>query len=347
MKKVLLIALCVAVFAAIAMADGVTYAPNTVGGIGRGTAVDKLGAHNNNGRGCAGCHAPHSGFRGNGGNAGTYAGTNAPDPNAGNDALWGQDLTPLYGYSLNMGDRGAYVETLPTEANFAVADEEIRGIMMCLSCHDGNIAKGAMMQKKSWEQANNLLPANAYGPNDIPTLLGNDGTTAGNYNNDHPVGTMATLGALGVSSRFTVGTCGTAPNTFACLSTADAAYLEFMGNYGAFQLIPGRASFIVIPSGATTATNAFVVCTTCHTPHTMYTYKAGTTTGSKVGLGNNTFDTANVYPTYFFINAPYNPGAAPAVNQASSATQFCRQCHFSGAGGSNEATGIHGVTTQY
>ena len=347
MKRVLLIALCLAVFASIAVAQ-VTYAPGTVGGIGRSAPVDKLGAHNNNGRGCSGCHAPHSGFRGNGGNAGTYTGTNAPDPNAGNDALWGEDLTPLYGYTLAMGDNGQYVETLPTEASFKVADEEIRGIMMCLSCHDGNIAKGAMMQNRSWEQANGLLPANAYGPNDIPTLLGNDGTTAGNYNNDHPVGVQATLKAVGVSSRFTVTTCGTAPNTFDCLTTADAAYLEFMGNYGAFQLIPGRASFVAIPKGATTADTAYVVCTTCHTPHTMYTFKASSsTTGGKVGLGGGTYDTSGVYPTYFFINAPYNPGAAPAVNQASSATQFCRQCHFSGAGGSNEASGIHGVTTQY
>src|SRR5919109_4469108 len=209
MKKLLLLALCVAVFTSIAMAQ-VTYAPNTTGGIGRSAPVDKLGAHNNNGRGCAGCHAPHSGFRGNGGNAGTYSGSNASDPNAGSDALWGQDLTPLYGASLAMGDSGRFVETLPTEADFAVGDEEIRGIMMCLSCHDGNIARGAMMQNRSWEQANGLLPASAYGPNDIPTLLGSDGTPAGNYNNDHPVGRQATLKAVGVSSRFTVTTCGTA-----------------------------------------------------------------------------------------------------------------------------------------
>jgi hypothetical protein len=345
MKKMLFIALCLAFFASMAVAQ-VTYAPGTVGGIGTTTPVDKLGAHNNNGRGCAGCHAPHSGSHGNGGNAGVYSGTNTPDPNTGNDALWGEDLTPLYGYTLAMGDNGQYVETLPTEADFEVGNEEIRGIMMCLSCHDGNIAKGAMMTGISWEKENGLLPDNAYGPNPIPTWLGNDGTTAGNYNNDHPVGQMATLGAVNVASRFTVTTCGTT-TTYACLTTADAAYLEFMQNYGAFQLVPGRTSFIVIPAGATDATTAYVVCTTCHTPHTMYTYKASTTAGAKVGLGGGTYDTSGVYPTYWFINAPYNPGAAPAVNQASSATQFCRQCHFSGAGGSNEASGIHGVTTQY
>jgi len=339
MKKLVLILLCVAVFASIAMAQ-VTYAPGTTGGIGRTTPIDKLGAHNNGGRGCTGCHAPHSGGLGGGGNAATN-GAAFNDPNSGNDALWGQDLTPLYGYTLKMGDNGQYVETLPAAKNFAVADEEIRGIMMCLSCHDGNIAKGAMMTNQSYEQKQNLLPA-VYGPNPIPTLLGNDGTTAGNYNNDHPVGQQATLKAVGVSSRFTVTTCGTAPSTYACLTTTDAAYLEFMGNYGAPSLVPGRASFVVIPEGATTADTAYVVCTTCHTPHTMYTYSAGNTPGGKVAG-----KTSGVYPTYFFINAPYNPGSNPAANQASSATQFCRQCHFTGAGGSNEGSGIHGVTTQF
>jgi len=46
-------------------------------------------------------------------------------------------------------------------------------------------------------------------------------------------------------------------------------------------------------------------------------------------------------PTFFFIAAPYNAGADTANGtKASSATQFCRQCHFSGPGGANEASGI-------
>jgi cytochrome c553 len=118
-----------------------------------------------------------------------------------------------------------------------------------------------------------------------------------------------------------------------------------MQAYGGFQLY--QSSKMVLPASNPVPAAAFVVCTTCHTPHTMYTYKASTSTGGKVGLGGGVYDTANVYPTYWFISAPYNPGAAPAVNQASSATQFCRQCHFSGAGGSNEASGISGVTTKY
>ena len=41
------------------------------------SSVDVLGAHNNQGRGCAGCHAPHSGSFGSGhggaSDAGNYA----------------------------------------------------------------------------------------------------------------------------------------------------------------------------------------------------------------------------------------------------------------------------------
>ena len=330
MKKVILVSLLVLFVASLAMAQA-TYVSGVTGApIGKTTPIDKLGAHNNGGRGCVGCHAPHSGAAGNGGNVGS--GTTVDTANAGNDALWGQDLGPLYGYQLKMGDNGSYVTTLPASSAFAVADEEIRGIMMCLSCHDGNIAKGAMMTNKSWTQAAGLLPA-TYGTKPIPTLLGNDGTAAGNYNNDHPVGPSATLGAVGVASRFTV--------TGGKYATSDAAYLEFIGNYGAPTFF-GRTP-PVLPTGfvdGTAPTGAYVVCTTCHTPHTMYTSNAS---GSNkiAGLSSGTF------PSFFFIAAPYNPSATPGATQASSATQFCRQCHFTGAGGSNEGSNIHGVTTAF
>ena len=327
MKKALFILLCVVVFASLAMAQ-VTYTKGT--GIGATTPIDKLGAHENGGRGCTGCHAPHSGAAGNGGNVGT--GTTVDTANAGNDALWGQDLGPLYGATLNMGDNGQYKTTLPASTAFAVADEEIRGIMMCLSCHDGNIAKGAMMVNQSWEQRAGLLPA-TYGAKPIPTLLGNDGTAAGNYNNDHPVGPQATLGKVGVASRFVV--------TGGKYSTTDAQYLEFITNYGAPTFF-GRTP-PVLPTGfvdGSAPTNAYIVCTTCHTPHTMYTSSASAT-NKIAGLS------AGVFPSFFFIAAPYNPSAQPTPAQASSATQFCRQCHFTGAGGSNEGSNIHGVTTAF
>ncbi|HYN15200.1 MAG TPA: hypothetical protein VES66_05355 [Terriglobales bacterium] len=331
MNKMLLIILCIVALAGYAMAQNPTYAPGSTGGI---HGVDKLGAHNNGGRGCTGCHAPHSGAAGAGGNVGT--GTVVDTTNAGNDALWGQDLGPLYGYQLKMGDNGQFVETLPASSAFAVGSDEIRGIMMCLSCHDGNIARGAMMTNQSWEQKFGLLPTGAggqplYGSKPIPTLLGNDGTAAGNYNNDHPVGIQATLGRVGVASRWTI--------VAGKYTTTDAAYLQFIANYGAPTFF-GRTPPVLSPLDTTTPTNAYLVCTTCHTPHTMYTFSASSS--NKIA-GNS----SGVYPTYFFLVAPYNPGSQPTPFQASSATQFCRQCHFSGAGGSNEASGIMNVTTAF
>ena len=49
-----------------------------------------------------------------------------------------------------------------------------------------------MMKNQVYE----TLPA-TYGTNTIPTLLGNDGTTDGDYLNDHPVGLNASVGCGG------------------------------------------------------------------------------------------------------------------------------------------------------
>ncbi len=333
MKKLFFLALCMLVFAALATAQ--TYTEGS--GI---TGIDKLGAHQNGGRGCVGCHAPHSGARGNGGNA---ISGDVTDPDTGNFALWGEDMGPLYGQTLGFGDNGDYDITLPANQE---ADESITtGVMMCLSCHDGNIAKGAMMTNQSYEQAIGVLPA-TYGSLPIPTLLGADGTADGNYKNDHPIGPKATLGAVGVASRLVLSTCGT--NATPCLlpNTANTQFMNFMGHYGAFNITQksgtnysgGRTTGVVIPAGATDATTAYVVCTTCHTPHSMYTFSGNVRNSA----------TSGTYPTYFFISAPYNPGA-PITDgtKASSATQFCRQCHFTGAGGSNEGSNINSVDTQF
>src|SRR5690242_14500810 len=237
MKKVMLVAMIVLV-AAFAMAQNPTYTAGN--GI---TGVDKLGAHQNGGRGCVGCHAPHSGAAGAGGNA--ITGQTIDTTNAGNGYLWGQDLGPLYGYTLTQGDKftggATYTTVLPAAAQFSSMPEEISDIMTCLSCHDGNIAKGAMMTNKSYEQAAGLLPTGLYGPNAIPTLLGNDGTTAGNYYNDHPVGPQATLGAVGVAANFTytVGGCTWHGVASDCLKIAGTAtnYQAFANHYGAPNII--------------------------------------------------------------------------------------------------------------
>jgi hypothetical protein len=332
MKKALLVTMIVLVGVGLAMAQ----VPQTTN-----LTTDILGAHLVYGRGCVACHAPHSGARGNGGSAATGGGP-VTDPNTGNFALWGQDLGPLYNQTLNFGDEGGFAITLPADS---VTNESLTtGVMMCLSCHDGNIAKGAMMTNRSWEKDMGLLPA-GYGPNPIPTLLGSDGTANGNYQNDHPIGPLASLGALGQTSHFqyVAGGCTSHGATVDCLQPlpSDANYLAFINHYGSFNVTMGSTTYpaggrvnpLVLPT--TNVADAYLVCTTCHTPHSMYTF-GGTAGGVK-----------GTYPTYFFLAAPYNPGATPTYNQASSATQFCRQCHFTGAGGANEGSGIMSVTTKF
>jgi len=69
---------------------------------------DVLGAHLNYGRGCAACHAPHSGAWGNGTNK-------SGDTTAGDVALWGQDVGNLVGKTLTFGGTGpgsGFSETL-------------------------------------------------------------------------------------------------------------------------------------------------------------------------------------------------------------------------------------------
>jgi len=315
------------------------------------TGIDILGAHNNGGRGCAGCHATHSGAAGSGGNP-LQTGYST-DTQSGSDALFGQDVSPLFGQSLTFGHDGnggnGYLEILPTQAAaYTTNTDELRGIMMCLACHDGAIAKGQMMQGVSWEQARGLLPPGVYGPNGIPTLLGNDSGdgNSSKYGNDHPVGSAATLGALHLvsanggkpSDPLTVTiTNGTITNIVA---TGGSSYAAFATNYG-YPAIAGSSWEwgFHLPEGSTDAATAFMTCTTCHNQHVMYIYQApkGKQGGSAIANGT--------YPTFFFVNGPYNPGAGNNdPKMAASTTQFCRQCH---TGEQNEAYGVTNIQTAF
>ena len=338
MKKLTLVTIVVLFAAAFALGQTYTSGTGLVG-------YDVLGAHNNGGRGCAGCHAPHSGAAGGGGNVATN-GAAFNDPLSGSNALFGQDVTPLYSQTLTFGN--GYVEALPSEAAaYTTNQDELRGIMMCLACHDGVIAKGQMMSGQSWEQSSGILPPGVYGTRPIPTLLGNDsgnGNTSG-YGNDHPVGTQATLGAL----RLVSANGGAATDSLKVTITngaisnivpQSASYVAFAANYG-FPAIAGSAWEwgVALPNGSTDASTAFLTCTTCHNQHVMYIYQAprGKQTTAKIAGGT--------YPTYFFINGPYNPGTGnnnPKL--AASTTQFCRQCH---TGESNEAMGVNSVATSF
>src|SRR3974390_2777581 len=123
MKKLALVLMFVLAFAGLMMAQNWS------------STVDVLGAHQNQGRGCAGCHAPHSGSFGSG-----HGGA----ADAGSYALWGQDASPLYGKSIAFGDGGTYTEVLP--GSITRRRQEVGGILLCLSCHDGNLTPSNMLQ---------------------------------------------------------------------------------------------------------------------------------------------------------------------------------------------------------
>jgi len=294
MKNILFIALLLLATAGFAAAQ-----------IGAAPSSDVLGAHLNYGRGCAACHAPHSGVYGNG-NAKTA------DASAGTVALWGEDLGSLYGKPLQIGSTDGttgFAEVLPTSLTAGTPD--VAGVLMCLSCHDGNYATGAMMKNQVFEP----LPA-TYGNTPIPTLLGRDGTTTGNYLNDHPVGLNAVMGCGG-----TYDWDCTIDGTGKVLMTG-ANSSKFVTNYG----------FFVRPS----AYNAkpVVMCTTCHNQHLMNVVKVKT--GATSGLPSG------IYATMFFIRAPYNPASGTAGSNQTA--QFCRQCH---GGEANEMNGGLTIPTTF
>lgn len=302
MKKAMLLVMFILALAGFMMAQTWT------------SPVDVLGAHQNQGRGCAGCHAPHSGSFGSG-----HGGA----ADAGSYALWGQDASPLYGATVAFGDNGRYIEVLPS--SISSGSQEVGGILLCLSCHDGNLTQSNMMQNWSWEQQIGLLTNTTYGSQHIPTLLGNDGTAAGNYTNDHPVGQNATIstanGLVWANNAFTV--------------TPGTPYAQFVANYGWPALAPGKWSK---PYGVNGAGQPYVLCTTCHNQHVMTVYTAST--ASPIAG-----QTSGYYATFFFINGPYNPNIQGTyTTQAASTTQFCRQCHF---GEANESNNTNNITTKF
>jgi hypothetical protein len=287
MKRNLLIALFVLCCASFAVAQN-TWSPST----------DVLGAHLNYGRGCAGCHAPHSGAYGNGA-------AKTADPTSGNVALWGEDVGSLYGQTITSGG-GGYVEILPTSMTNT---SDVSGMLTCLSCHDGNYAKGAMMKNAIYESVAGIAGYGTY--NTIPTLLGNDGTSVGNYLNDHPVGNNAIIGCGGQYNwdcTITNGKINVPSGT---------NFAKFITNYG----------FFVSP-GVNSTPAPIVVCTTCHNQHLMNVVKV--TNGASSGLATG------YYQTMFFVRAPYNPGSTTAGSNETA--QFCRQCHGGEANESNNGT---------
>lgn len=270
MKKALLLALLVAMAASLALAQ-IPQAPQSTS--------DTLGAHLGYGRGCIMCHAPHSGPAGNNA-AGVATSTGAT-------ALWGENLTPLYGLTLNFGG-GGYPVTLPANQasvnSLGIGDPTVI-VIFCLSCHDGNVATGSMMKGYTVE----TLPIVG---GTAPTLLNSAAAGSAGYANDHPVGPTAAIG------------CGTT-YTWDCtitngkISMNGAKSSIFVTNYG----------FAVSPI-AYNGTTPVVTCTTCHNQHYETIY-SGTMGGVK-----------GYYQTMFFLRGYYNPNTG-----GNNSAQFCRQCH--------------------
>jgi cytochrome c553 len=245
---------------------------------------DVLGAHLNYGRGCTACHAPHSGSY----SGGTSGSAMTSSSSAGRVALWGDDVSGLYGKTLTT-DGGKFTEVLP--ASLSANTPDVAGILTCLGCHDGNYATNAMMKNKVYES----LPA-TYGTAAVPTLIGNS-AMAGSYLSEHPLGLKAALSCGGTHWDCT--------NSGGIISMRGAASSHFVSNYG----------FFVKPAAYNGS--AVITCVTCHDEHSMNVVRI--TNGSTSGLPTG------YYATMFFLRAPYNPASGnPNSNQTS---QFCRQCH--------------------
>jgi cytochrome c553 len=256
-------------------------------------STDILGAHLNYGRGCSACHASHSGAAG-------IADAESADTDSGVQGLWGTNANGLYGKAIATGG-GAYVEVLP--GSMTATTPDVAGVLVCLSCHDGNFAKNSMMKNKLYE----TLPATYGTHNSVPTLIGKNLSGAGNYANEHPIGLNAKIGCGGPANWDCSQSNGV-------ITMNGASSRRFVSNYG-FFVQPGSYN-----------NSAVVLCTTCHEPHSMnvVTIAAGSNSGLPPGK----------YATMFFLRAPYNPSDTnPLSNQTA---QFCRQCH---ADKSNEMNG--------
>jgi cytochrome c553 len=322
MRNYIFIVPVVALAASVGMAQlkgNLTYIPT----------VDVQGAHENGGRGCAGCHAPHSGGRGSGGpgisGSGALTGYGTAE---GDSGLWGTDTNPIETGYASISFDGSYPVTL---AGLTWSSGRLyTGVATCLSCHDGNVSKGAMMSGQAYEQTFGLLNfatnvgsngqaavVNLYGSQLIPTLLGNDGGTVGDYSNDHPVGPTANLGAVAAAALGNGLVVTVANNKATITITAGSSYANFVSVYG----YPAVSS-MAITNGDTNSNDLYLVCTTCHNQHVQNVYSFSST---RVIAGLTTGAAA----TIFYVNGPYNPGAPYDPTHVPSTNAFCLQCHFS------------------
>ena len=250
--------------------------------------ADMLGPHGDGARGCAVCHVSRSAPSG-------------VDSGATNTTfLWGPDSNPDYGapVSLTEGPQLVDVRSAPLPGG----NREVNGVLLCLSCHDGNLTPQNMLQSWSYEYQMGLLALTPFSSQKIPSLLTREEAPV----EDHPIGVGAPINPGG-GLVFSEGKFSVLPNS---------AYAQFIANYG-WPSLSRSSAYGVNNSG-----QAYALCTTCHDQHVRNVYVSG---GSSpiAGEGNGKF-----YATYFFLNGPYDATGKLAGHPTTSSEQFCRQCHF-------------------
>jgi len=316
---------------------------------GAGVDADELGAHINGGRGCAACHAPHSGGRGQDQELAAESGE--PNPGGESDGrLWGQNVALISQETLrvagsNESDGSGYAVRFSEGTQWYDSSAPgIYGIGVCLSCHDGNVSQGSMMTSESYEHVTRQLPESqgtysttsvvfASASNSVPSLLSSD-RMFGRAISDHPVGPGANYDRLNypqpLSAYGLTYTLQLSNLHQPVAWTATGPYAAYLVNYGA-PAVDG-----MVADSANTV--PYVACTTCHNQHQMHIYSAGSGLLAIQGVPRGFFQTDA------FVNAPYNSNAGWTPSKAPSTTQFCRQCHF---GIANEAVGANGIPTAF
>ncbi len=263
------------------------------------SAANVLGVHGASGRGCSACHAAHS------------ASLDAGVPEAMTIPLWGLNIAPSYGTTVLLGDPDHYVEV--PSAYVTSPSEEVIGVLLCLSCHDGNLTPQTMMPSQSYSRRIGLL--GTPGRQAIPSFL-NDAAF------EHPLGADATI-TLSDGLVFSNGAFSVVPGT---------PYARFVENYGLPVLAMGKRT---VPFGVNQQGQPYLLCTTCHNQHVASVY-ASSTESPIAGDGG-----VRSYRTYFFANGPYDPkfDSTPGP-RAPSTAQFCRQCHLDLANEGNNTLNV-------
>ena len=186
------------------------------------------------------------------------------------------------------------------------------------------------MQNWSYEQQIGLLTNTTYGKQKIPTLLGNDGTSAGNYYNDHPAGRKChhpePVVAMGWSGQTTATPSRRARSTTS-LSPTMAGRRWRREN--------GRT-----PGASTAAGMPFVVCTTCHNQHDMTVYASTKIKPDPEGRRRKIL--CHLFLRQRSLQSEHS--ATPSTPAAPSTAQFCRECHFNE---SNESHNTPNIATVF